>query len=66
MVESIKMKSKISDEEIMSIIDSVTEYMYCNFGDCQMKETITWNQLQNVRQEIKNNALEMIKSNLNN
>ena len=35
------MKSKISDEEIMSIIDSVTEYMYCNFGDCQMKETIT-------------------------
>lgn len=50
----------------MSIIDSVTEYMYCNFGDCQMKETITWNQLQNVRQEIKNNALEMIKSNLNN
>ena len=60
------MKSKISDEEIMSIIDSITEYMYCNFGDCQMKETITWNQLQNVRQEIKNNALEMIKSNLNN
>lgn len=60
------MKSKISDEEIMSIIDSVTEYMYCNFGDCQMKETITWDQLQNVRQEIKNNALEMIKSNLNN
>lgn len=59
------MKSKISDEEIMNIIDSVTEYMYCNFGDCQMKETITWNQLQNVRQEIKKNALEMIKSNLN-
>ena len=60
------MKSKISDQEIMSIIDSVTEYMYCNFGDCQMKESITWNQLQNVRQEIKENALEMIKSNLNN
>ena len=60
------MKSKISDEEIMSNVDSVTEYMYCNFGDCQMKETITWNQLQNVRQEIKKNALEMIKSNLNN
>ena len=60
------MKSKISDEEIMSIIDSVTEYMYCNFGDCQMKETMTWDQLQNVRQAIKNNALEMIKSNLNN
>lgn len=50
----------------MSIIDSVTEYMYCNFDNCQMKETITWNQLQNVRQEIKKNALEMIKSNLNN
>ena len=60
------MKSKLSDEEIMSIIDSVTEYMYCNFDDCYMKETMTWNQLQNVRQAIKNNALEMIKSNLNN
>lgn len=25
-----------SDDAIESIIDSVTEYMYCNWGDCHM------------------------------
>lgn len=53
----------ISDEAIMSIIDTVTEYMYCNYGDCCMKK-ITWNELQGVRNEIKENAMEMIKVNL--
>lgn len=27
-----------SDEAIMNIIDTVTEYMYCNYGDCCMKK----------------------------
>lgn len=53
-----------SDEAIMNIIDTVTEYMYCNGGDCCMKETITWAELQKVRHEIKENAMEMIKINL--
>lgn len=52
-----------SDEVIMNIIDTVTEYMYCNWGDCYMKE-ITWDELQKVRNEIKENAMEMIKINL--
>ena len=52
-----------SDEVIMSIIDTVTEYMYCNYGDCCMKN-ITWDELQRVRNEIKENAMEMIKVNL--
>lgn len=52
-----------SDEAIMNIIDTVTEYMYCNWGDCCMKE-ITWDKLQKVRNEIKENAMEMIKANL--
>lgn len=52
-----------SDEAIMNIIDTVTEYMYCNCGDCCMKE-ITWNELQRVRNEIKENAMKMIKANL--
>jgi hypothetical protein len=52
-----------SDEAIMNIIDTVTEYMYCNWGDCCMKE-ITWDELQKVRHEIKDNAMDMIKINL--
>lgn len=52
-----------SDEAIMNIIDTVTEYMYCNYGDCGMKK-ITWAELQKVRNEIKENAMEMIKANL--
>lgn len=52
-----------SDEAIMNIIDTVTEYMYCNWGDCRMKE-ITWDELQKVRNEIKDNAMDMIKVNL--
>lgn len=27
-----------NDETIMNIIDTVTEYMYCNWGDCCMDE----------------------------
>lgn len=53
-----------SDEAIMSIIDTVTEYMFCNYSDCCMKDDITWDELQKVRNEIKNNAMEMIKTNL--
>lgn len=52
-----------NDEAIMNIIDTVTEYMYCNYGDCCMKK-ITWAELQKVRNEIKENAMEMIKANL--
>lgn len=53
----------MSDEAIMSIIDTVTEYMFCNYGDCCMEE-ITWDELQRIRNEIKENAMEMIKINL--
>lgn len=58
-----KIGTVASDEVIMSIIDTVIEYMYCNYGDCCMKN-ITWDELQRVRNEIKENAMEMIKVNL--
>lgn len=64
VVEANNVKSKISDSDIESIIDSVTEYMYCNFGDCHMQKDITWEQLIEVRQTIKDNAMDMIKTNL--
>lgn len=53
----------MSDEVIINVIDTVTEYMFCNYGDCCMEE-ITWDELQRVRNEIKENAMEMIKINL--
>lgn len=58
-----ELTSRVSDDDINTIIDTVTEYMYCNFGDCKMKE-ISWDEFQVVRQEIKDNAMDMIKSNL--
>ena len=54
-------KSEISDDDIFKIIDKVTEFMYCNYGDCHM-EKITWNELEKVRECIKENAMDMIKS----
>lgn len=53
----------VSDKEIRNIIDSVTEYMYCNYSDCFMREDITWKDLLSVRNEIKLNALGMMRSN---
>ncbi len=53
-----------SDKTIMSIIDTVTEYMFFKYDDCCMKDGITWSELQKVRNEIKSNAMEMIKANL--
>lgn len=53
-----------SDKTIMSIIDTVTEYMFFKYDDCCMKDGITWGELQKVRNEIKSNAMEMIKTNL--
>lgn len=60
-----KIGTVINDEAIKNIIDTVTEYMYCNYSDCCMKEDMTWAELQKVRHEIKENAMEMIKINLN-
>ena len=58
------LKPRVSDDDIENIINTVTEYMYCNFGDCHMQEGMTWKQLAEVRQTIKDNAMNMIKSNL--
>lgn len=59
MIETV-----ISDETLMNIIDSVTEYMYCNWKKCHMAENMTWHDLETVRTDIKNNAMSMIRTNL--
>lgn len=56
-----ELKHEVSDDDIYNIIDKVTEFMYCNFGDCHM-EKITWDELQKIRDCIKENAMDMIKS----
>lgn len=53
----------ISDEALYNIIDSVTEFMYCNYGDCHIRK-MTWAELKEARVCIKENAMDMIKSNL--
>ena len=60
-----ELKHEVSDDDIYSIIDSVTEFMYCNFGDCHINK-ITWEELEDTRECIKNYAMNMIKSNLDN
>lgn len=57
---------KETNDTIVNIINTVTEYMYCNWKDCHMEENMTWEDLQKVREEIKENAMDMIKDNLNN
>lgn len=63
VVREAALKPRVSDDDIENIINTVTEYMYCNFVDCHVQK-MTWEQLEEVRQEIKNNAMDMIKSNL--
>lgn len=58
-----EIKHEVSDDDIFEIIDKVTEFMYCNFGICHT-EKMTWNELQEVRNYIKENAMDMIKSSL--
>ena len=58
------LESRVSDDDIENIINTVTEYMYCNFDDCKMQNGMEWSDLEKVRQNIKDNAMDMIKSNL--
>ena len=55
--------SNISDEDLCNIIDSDTEFMYCNYGDCHIRK-MTWAELEEARAYIKEYAMDMIKSNL--
>lgn len=43
-----------TDDDTDKLIDKITEFMYCNFGDCGMRE-ISWEELNNVRKYIKEN-----------
>lgn len=54
----------ISYTDLSIIIDTITEYMYCNYGDCTIDKNTTWNDLENIREQLKQKAIDMIKSNL--
>lgn len=57
MLDELIDGGKISDDDIEVVIDGVTLYMHLN-------NYITWTDLQNVRKQIKTNAMDIIKSNL--
>ena len=53
----LKDSKKPSDNnfgDMDKVIDTITEFMYCNFGDCGMRE-ISWEELKEVRKYIKEN-----------
>lgn len=54
----------VSEDVLNSIIDTVTEYMYCNFSECKMQDGMKWSDLEKIRQNIKDNATDMIRNNL--
>lgn len=42
MLVDQNINNELSDDDIEVVIDTVTEYMYCNFVDCHMNDNITW------------------------
>ena len=51
---------EIPDEIFEKIIDNVTEFMWCNFGDCHMQKC-SWEELKKIRDCIKTYGLNKIK-----
>ena len=51
---------EIPDEIFEKIVDNVTEFMWCNFGDCHMQKC-SWEELKEIRDYIKTYGLNKIK-----
>ena len=51
---------EIPDEIFEKIVDNVTEFMWCNFGDCHMQKC-SWEELGEIRDYIKTYGLNKIK-----
>lgn len=54
VVTDSKEQSNNNFGDMDKVIDKLTEFMYCNFGDCGMRE-ISWEELKEVRKYIKEN-----------
>lgn len=50
-----KKPDKINELKLDLVIDKITEFMYCNYKDCCMNEDMSWEDLQAVREYIKEN-----------
>ena len=59
VVKRITVDIEIPDEIFEKIIDNVTEFMYCNFGECHMQ--CSWKELEEIRNYIKTEGLDKVK-----
>lgn len=55
-----KKEIEIPNEIFEKIIDNVTEFMWCNFGACHMKEC-SWENLREIRNYIKTEGMDKVK-----
>ena len=59
VVKRITVDIEIPNEIFEKIIDNVTEFMYCNFGECHMQ--CSWKELEEIRNYIKTEGLDKVK-----
>ena len=60
IIKRVTVDIEIPDEIFEKIIDNVTEFMWCNFGDCHI-EKCSWKELEKIRNYIKTQGLDKIK-----
>ena len=60
IIKRVTVDIEIPDEIFEKIIDNVTEFMWCNFGDCRMNEC-SWEELGEIREYIKTQGLDKVK-----
>ena len=61
IIKRVTVDIEIPNEIFEKIIDNVTEFMWCNFGECSMKEC-SWEELEEIRDYIKTQGLDKIKN----
>lgn len=60
VIKRVTVDIEIPDEIFEKIIDNVTEFMYCNFGECHMQRC-SWKELEEIRDYIKTEGLDKVK-----
>ena len=60
IIKRVTVDIEIPDEIFEKIIDNITEFMRCNFGDCRMQKC-SWEELGEIRNYIKTQGLDKVK-----
>lgn len=60
VIKRVTVDIEIPDEIFEKIIDNMTEFMYCNFGECHMQQC-SGKELEEIREYIKTEGLDKVK-----